>query len=73
MSLIPDMSDAGIAAQFGDIVNELPELYEALRRFEMQNRPKSVPGGFKMKADWVSVQSVGNVPRIRVGNVRGKE
>lgn len=73
MSIIPDMSDAGLVAQFGDVMHELPELYEALRRFELQNRPKTVPGGFKMKADWVSVQGVGNVLRIRVGNTRCTE
>lgn len=70
MSIISDMSDAGIAAQFGDIVHEIPELFEALRRFEMKNRPTSTSGGMKMRADWVSVLVNGGrgVTRIRVGN-----
>lgn len=70
MSIVHDMSDEGIAAQFGDIVNELPELFEALRRFELQSRPAVTSGGFKMKADWVSVQRGGGVLRVKVGNPR---
>jgi hypothetical protein len=73
MSIVHDMSDAGIAAQFGDIVNEMPELFEALRRFEMQNRPAMTSGGFKMRADWVSVQRGGGVLRLQVGNTRSME
>jgi hypothetical protein len=70
MSIVPDMSDAGLVRQFGDIMHEMPELYEALRRFEMQNRPMSMSGGLKMRADWVSVSvcSGRGVTRIRVGN-----
>lgn len=71
MSIVHDMSDEGIARQFGDIVHELPELYQALRTFQMQNRPTAVSGGFKMKADWVSVQGGGGgVLRVKVGNPR---
>lgn len=70
MNVIPDMSDAGLVAQFGDIVHELPELYEALRRFEMQNRPRSVSGGFKVKSDSVSVERGRGMFRIQVGNPR---
>lgn len=73
MTVIPDMSDKGLVAQFGDVMHELPELYEAIRRWEMQNRPRSVSGGFKMKADWVSVQRGGDVLRLQVGNTRSKE
>ncbi|ANM09207.1 hypothetical protein AMK05_CH00778 [Rhizobium sp. N324] len=73
MSIIPDISDAGIAAQFGDIVHELPELYEALRRFEIENRPAVTSGGFKTKADCLSVQRGRNMFRIKVGNARSKE
>lgn len=58
---IPDLSDEGLVRQFGDIMHELPELYEALRRFELQNRP--VKGGFKM-----SVNGGRSVTRIRVRN-----
>ncbi len=66
MSAIPDISDEGLVKQFGDVLFEIPELWEALRRFEMQNRP--VKGGFRM-----SMNGRGNVTRIRVGNGRGKE
>lgn len=69
MSIISDMSDAGIAAQVGDIVHEIPELFEALRRWEMQNRPTSTSSGFKMRADWVSVQGGGeSVLRLKIGH-----
>jgi hypothetical protein len=71
MSIVPDMSDEGIARQFGDIVNEMPELFEALRRWEMQNRPMSMSGSFKMKSDWVSVERGGDMLRMKIGNARG--
>lgn len=71
MTVIPDMSDKGLVAQFGDVMHELPELYEALRRFEMQNRPTSTSGGFKMRADWVSVERGGSMLRVQVRNTRG--
>lgn len=71
MTMIPDLSDRGLREQFGDIVLELPELFEALRRFELQNRPTSVPGGFKVKADWVSVQRGSGMLRLQVRNSRG--
>lgn len=73
MSMIPDISDEGLVRQFGDILFELPELWEALRRFDLENRPAVASGGFKLRADWVSVQCLGDVTRIRVGNARGKE
>lgn len=73
MSMIPDMSDAGLVDQFGDIMHELPELYEALRRFELQSRPRSQPGGFEMKANWVSVQHGGGMLRLQVRNSRSME
>ncbi len=59
--MIPDISDEGLVRQFGDVMFEIPELFEALRRFELENRP--VKGGFRM-----SVNGGGNVRRIRVGN-----
>lgn len=71
MSIVHDMSDAGLVAQFGDLMHEIPELYEALRRFELQNRPRAVSGGFEIKSDWVSVQRGGGVLRLRVGHSRG--
>jgi len=70
--MIRDLSDEGLVAVYGDIMHELPELYSALRHYEMQNRPRLVSGGFMIKADWVSVQRVdGNVSRLRIGNARG--
>lgn len=63
MSMIPDMSDEGLVRQFGDIMNEIPELYEALRRFELQGRPTVTSGGFRM-----SVSGRGYETRIRIGN-----
>lgn len=59
--MIHDLSDEGLVKQFGDILHEMPELYEALRRFELENRPGK--GGFKM-----SVAGSRNVTRIRIGN-----
>lgn len=71
MSIVPDMSDEGLFRQFGDVMHEIPELYEALRRFEMQNRPTMVSGGFKMRADWVSVERrSGTVLRLKIGHSR---
>lgn len=60
MSVISDMSDAGLVEQFGDIMHELPELFEALRRWEIESRP--VKSGFRM-----SMNGGGNETRIRVG------
>jgi hypothetical protein len=64
-----DMSDKAMAERWGDILFEIPELWDALRRFEMQNRP--VKGGFKVRGDaGISVESgtaAGNELRIRVG------
>lgn len=74
MTVIPDMSDKGLVAQFGDLMHELPELFEALRRWEMQNRPTVVSGGFKMKADWMSVQGGSrSVLRLKIGHSGGVE
>lgn len=68
--MIKDLSDEGLVRVFGDAMHEMPELYEAIRRFELKNRPAVASGGFKMKADWVSVQRGGGVLRVKVGNPR---
>jgi hypothetical protein len=34
-----DMSDKAMAERWGHVINEIPELWDALRIFEMQNRP----------------------------------
>lgn len=65
MSIVHDMSDEGLVRQFGDVLFEIPELWEALRRFELQNRP--VKGGFKM-----SVKGADKFG-IRIGNSRGEK
>ncbi len=62
-----DLSDAGLVAAYGDIMHEIPELFEAIRRYEMQNRPVRNMGGFRIGADCVSVDCAdGHVSRIRV-------
>ncbi len=65
--MIADLSDEGLVAQFGDVLFEVPELFEALRRFELQNRPAVTSGGFKLKADRVTVDRSPTVLRFRIG------
>lgn len=65
--MIPDLSDRGLVEQFGDVMNEMPELYEALRRFEIKSRPAVTSGGFNLKADGVTVDQSPTVLRFRVG------
>lgn len=71
--MIPDLSDRGLVERFGDVMFEIPELFEALRRFEIESRPRSVSGGFKMRGDGMSVKSRGNELGIRIGDTRVKE
>lgn len=44
-----DLSDKSMAERWGHVINEIPELWDALRIFEMQSRP--VKGGFKVGGD----------------------
>ncbi len=63
-----DLSDKSMVERWGHVINEIPELWDALRVFETQNRP--VRGGVKVRGDaGVSVQggAAGNELRIRVG------
>ena len=63
-----DMSDKAMFERFGDILHEIPELWDSIRVFEMQNRP--VKGGFKVRGDaGVLVQggAAGSELRICVG------
>lgn len=63
-----DMSDKAMFERFGDILHEIPELWDSIRVFEMQNRP--VKGGFKIGGDaGVSMNggAAGSELRIRVG------
>jgi hypothetical protein len=69
--MMRDLSDEAMAARFGDILFEIPELWEAIRRFEIENRPRSVPGGFIVKGGSVSVQRGTDMLRLRIGNARG--
>lgn len=66
--MLDDLSDRGLRERFGDVLLELPELFEALRRFEIERRPALTTGGFKMRGDGVSVQRLGNETRIRIRN-----
>ncbi|MDX1181522.1 hypothetical protein GOL86_21090 [Sinorhizobium medicae] len=63
-----DLSDEGLVRRFGDLMHEMPELYEAIRLFEMKNRPTKVPGGFNVKSDAISVQREGGMLRLQCGN-----
>ncbi len=65
--MIPDLSDEGLVTQFGDILFEIPELFEALRRFELKNRPAVASGCFKLKADGVTINHSPTVLRFRIG------
>ncbi len=71
--MINDLSDEGLVRVFGDAMHEMPELYDAIRLFEMQNRPTQTSGDLKMRADWVSVERGGDMLRLQIGNPRGKE
>ncbi|MEY9562268.1 hypothetical protein ABIA26_004610 [Sinorhizobium fredii] len=61
--MIMDMSDKAMAERFGDILFEIPELWNALRVFEMQNRP--VKGGFKVRG--------GAGVSVNCGSIAGRE
>lgn len=63
-----EMSDKAMAERWGHVINEIPELWDALRVFEMQNRP--VKGGFRIGGDaGVSMNggAAGSELRICVG------
>lgn len=62
---ISDLSDEGLARQFGDVLFEIPNLWEALRRFELENRPPKV--GFRL-----SVKGAGKFG-IRIGDPRSQK
>lgn len=69
-----DLSDEAMAIRWGGILHEIPELWDALRLLEIKNRPAVTSGGFKMRADWVSVdRCAGDVTRIQVRDPRGVE
>lgn len=73
MDLRADLSDEAMAARWGGILHEIPELWDAIRLFEIKNRPMLESSGFRIKSDWVSVSvdgAAGHVSRIHVGNAR---
>lgn len=53
--MIEDMSDEGLVSRFGDIMHELPELFDALRIAELQSRPAMNTGGFACRSEGISV------------------
>lgn len=69
--MIHDLSDEGLVRVLGDAMHEMPELYEAIRLFELKSRPAVIPGGFNVRSENVSVQREGSMLRLRVGNARG--
>lgn len=67
MDFRTDLSDEAMAIKYGHVINEIPELWDALRKYEIENRPAVTSGGFRMRADWVSVErSPGQTCRIHV-------
>ena len=71
MDSCTDLSDEAMAIRWGGILNEVPELWDALRKWEIENRPAVAAGGFRMRADWVSVdRGTGDVTRIHVRDPR---
>lgn len=70
-----DMSDKAMFERFGDVLHEIPELWDAIRMFEMQNRP--VKGGLKVSCDagasMESCAAAGPAFRICVGHPKPGE
>ena len=62
-----DMSDRAMAERWGHILNEIPELWDAIRIYEIQSRPEK--STFRVCGDaGVSMQSgAGSELRIRIG------
>lgn len=57
--MLDDLSDRGLRERFGDVLLELPELFEALRRFEIERRPHVGTGGVQMRGDGISMKRRG--------------
>lgn len=67
--IITDLSDEAMVLKYGHVINEIPELWDALRRFEIENRPATTPGGFAIKGNWVSVQrGPRDMMRVSIGS-----
>lgn len=69
--MLDDLSDRGLVEKFGDVMFEIPELFEALRRFEIERRPVVTSGGVRVQGRGVSMQRVGAKTRARIGDTRG--
>lgn len=65
--MIEDISDEGLVARFGDIMHELPELFDALRIAELQSRPAANAGGFACRSDSVSMARERDGFVVRIG------
>lgn len=65
--MIEDISDEGLVARFGDILFEIPELFEALRFAELQTRRPRQEGAFRCRAGRVSVERDGAGLQMRFG------
>lgn len=63
-----DLSDRGLVERFGDVMFEIPELFEALRRFELERRPIVTSGGVRVHGHGISMQRIGGKTRCRIGN-----
>ncbi|GMB82795.1 hypothetical protein NN6n1_35780 [Shinella zoogloeoides] len=71
MNPTTDLSDEAMAVRWGGILNEVPELWDAIRLHEIKSRPAVTSVGFNLKSDWVSVSvdgGSGNVSRIQIRN-----
>lgn len=64
--MFEDISDEGLVARFGDILFEIPELFEALRFAELQSRHRH-EGAFRCRAGRVSVERDGAGLQMRIG------
>lgn len=68
--MIDDLSDEGLVARFGDIMHEMPELYDALRIAEMQSRPVANRGGLACRSELVSMTRQRHGLVMRIGTRR---
>lgn len=66
--MLDDLSDRGLVEHFGDIMFELPELFHALRMYELARRPALTSGSVRVHGRGVSVQRVAGKTRARIGN-----
>lgn len=69
--MIDDLSDEGLVSRFGDLMFEIPELFEAIRMSELKSRSLSTESGFNCRADGVSVKrDVGGL-KVLIGSRPG--